>query len=189
MMSLRDPGTLPRRRFDVAEFVRMVEAGVFAARERLELIEGDLVEMATPGPRHSGRVDRIAQLLFERCQGRCIVRVQNPLQLDRFNLYMPDLVLLRKAADFYESRYPGPGDSLLAIEVADASLHRDRRIKLPVYARCQVPRLWIIDLAHRCVHEHMGLHGDGYRTVRRCTGRTELRVPEDDVIAAGDLVG
>ena len=188
MMSARNPRVLPRRRFDVAEFTRMTEAGVFSARERFELIEGDLFEMPTPGPRHSGRVDRLAELLFERCRGCCIVRVQNPLQLDRHNLYLPDLVLLRRAEDFFESRYPGPDDVRLAIEVADTSLHRDRRVKLPVYARARVARLWIIDLQHRCVHEYSGREGDGYRKQRRCTGSSQLAIPEDDTIAAMHLV-
>lgn len=86
---------LRRRRFDVADLGRMTKAGVLQADERLELIEGELVEMGVPGPRHSGRVDRLARLLFERCGERSIVRVQNPLLLDAPNLYLPDLALLR----------------------------------------------------------------------------------------------
>jgi Uma2 family endonuclease len=188
MMSAKNSRVLPRRRFDVAEFTRMTAAGVFSARERLELIEGELFEMPTPGPRHSGRVDRLAELLFARCQGRCIVRVQNPLQLDQNNLYLPDLVLVRRARDFYESRYPGPSDVRLAIEVADSSLYRDRTVKLPVYARRGVPRLWIVDLGHHCVHEYGGLEDGGYSIRRRCTGSTELAIPEDDSVTAMHLV-
>jgi Uma2 family endonuclease len=188
MMSAKSSRVLPRRRFDVAEFTRMTEAGVFSARERLELIDGELFEMPTPGPRHSGRVDRLAELLFARCQGRCIVRVQNPLQLDQDNLYLPDLVLARRVDDFYESRYPGPDDVLLAIEVADSSLYRDRTVKLPVYASRGVPRLWIVDLGHRCVHEYAGLVGKTYRSRRRCTGSTELGILDDGGVTALDLV-
>ena len=188
MMSTRNARILPRRRFDVAEFTRMAAAGVFSARERLELIEGELFEMPTPGPRHSGRVDRLAQLLFMRSQDRCIVRVQNPLQLDQNNLYLPDLVLLRAAKDFYESRFPGPDDVLLAIEVADSSLYRDRTVKLPIYARTHVPRLWIVDLGHGCVHEYARLVGDTYQSRRRCTGSTELGIPDDGGVTASELV-
>jgi len=115
--------------------------------------------------------------------------VQNPLRLDTHNLFMPDVMLLRNSPDFYRSRYPAPDDVLLCAEVAQSSLFRDRRIKLPRYARFGVPRVWIIDMGHRCVHAHEDLRDDGYRAIRRCSGKTELSIPEDGGITVDELIG
>jgi Uma2 family endonuclease len=188
-MMVRTAGILKRRRFDVDDLDRMIEAGVFRPDERFELIDGEVVEMPLPGPLHSGKVDRLNRLLVQRCGERCIVRVQNPLQLDRHNRFLPDLALIRADPDFYCSRYPTAADTLLAIEVADASLSRDRRVKLPRYAELGVPEVWILDLRHRCVHVSADLQGGGYRTQRRCAGGDQLYVPADDRITAAELLG
>lgn len=180
---------LRRRRFCVDDVVKMVAAGVFAEDERFELIDGELVEMPTPGPRHAARVDRLTQLLVERCQRRCIVRVQNPLVLDPHNSFLPDMALLRPRADWYDGRHPDPGDTLLALEVADHSLWRDRRVKLPIYARLRVPRVWILDLRASCVHAYDDLRRGRYGTEQRCQGDDRLAIPNDGEVTAAEILG
>ncbi len=188
MMSGPPSRLLRRRRFDVADLGRMTEAGVLQADERLELIEGELVEMGVPGPRHSGRVDRLARLLFERCGERSIVRVQNPLLLDAHNLYLPDLALLRPTADFYESRYPTGADALLAVEIADSSLAKERRVKLPAYARAGVGELWVLDLRGRRLFAFADPHDGGYRQRRCLDQEDELLVPVDGRLRVAELL-
>lgn len=180
---------LVRRRFDVDEVMRMAEAGVFADDERFELIDGELIVVPTPGPRHSGDVDRLAQLFWQRCRGRVHIRTQNPFLLDRYNLFLPDLALLRPDDDFYRGGHPRPEDALLVIEVADTSLWRDRKVKLPVYARLGVPRLWILELKRRCVHIHEDPVEGGYRVAKACAGDDVLRIPEGGEISAEELLG
>jgi Uma2 family endonuclease len=161
----------------------MCRAGLFDDDDqRLELIDGEVVVVPTPGPPHSGHVDLLAQLLVLRCRERAIVRVQNPFRLDRFNQFQPDLVLLRPDDDFYRARYPEPRDSLLAIEVAASSLYRDRTVKLPHYARTGVPELWIVDLQHTCVHVYRGPAGSSYHERLRCAIGDRIAVP-----GAGEL--
>lgn len=182
MMTRGVAAHLKRRRFDVTDVRRMAEAGVFGEDERFELIDGELIEMAPPpGPLHSGQVNLVAQLLFRRCGDRFLVQVQNPLQLDPGNLVLPDVAVLRHDPDGYRTRYPGPGDVLLVIEVADTSLARDRRIKLPRYASHGVPEVWILDLRRRCVHAFAEPEQGRYRRHRRLRGPDRLALPDREV--------
>jgi Uma2 family endonuclease len=183
------PERLVRRRFDVDDFDRMCRAGLFDDDDqRLELIDGEVVVVPTPGPPHCGHVDLLAQLLHECCGRRAIVRVQNPFRLDRMNQFQPDLVLLRPDDDFYRSRYPEPRDALLAVEVAASSLYRDRTVKLPHYARTGVPELWIVDLRRACVHVYRGPDGARYRERRRCTGDDAIAVPTDGELTVREVL-
>lgn len=188
-MMARSPEVLPRRRFDIDDVERMTRAGIFPHDERIELIDGDVVEVPVPGPRHSGNVDRLNHLLGQRCSSACIVRVQNPLLLDRFNCFLPDLTLLRPDPDYYRSRHPTPADTLLAIEIADTSLRRDRDAKLPIYARLGVPELWILELRRQRIHAFAEPAGERYAQVRVCTGADVLRLPGGDGITAAELLG
>lgn len=82
---------------------------------------------------------------------------------------------------------PQPGETLLAVEVADSSLSRDRRLKLPICARLGVARLWILDLRRRSVHAYEDLQAGGFQSHRRRVGEDLLSIPEDGDVRAGDL--
>src|SRR5712672_2779383 len=189
MMRPRLAETLRRRRFDVDEVTRMAEAGVFTDEERLELVAGELVVMPTPGARHAGNVDRLTALFHRRLGQAAIVRTQNPLRLDQFNLFLPDVTLLRPDQDYYRTRHPGPEDTLLVVEVADSTMARDRGIKLPKYARAGVPRVWILDLQHAKVLVFAEPGRSGYASERVCAGNERLGIPEDGEITAAELLG
>lgn len=190
MMTPTLPGILQRRLFDVRDLTRMAAAGVFDEDERLELFDGELVEMPPhPGPRHCGEVNALNRLFAERCGDRVVVAVQNPLQLDDYNLFLPDLVLLRAEPGFYRERYPLPTDVLLVVEVAQTTLARDRRAKVPRYARFGVPEVWIVDLRAACVHTFASPGNEGYATVRRCKGKDALAIPEDGEVTVAALLG
>lgn len=136
-----------RHRFSVAEFERMGEAGVVASDARLELVEGELIDMAPIGSRHAGTVDDLARRLWSAVGNKALVRVQNPLVLDDLTEVQPDLALLVPRGDFYRDGHPRPADVLLLIEVAEASLRYDREVKLPLYAQAGIPEVWLVDLA------------------------------------------
>jgi Uma2 family endonuclease len=127
---------LPRvRRFSVDEFERMVCAGVFASDDRLELIEGEIVEMTPIGDPHASVVDRLAAILFRRLDDRVIVRVQGPVAFIALHSRpQPDLALLQPRTDFYVSGAPQAGDIFLLVEVMDTSVEYDRRRHLRVVA-------------------------------------------------------
>jgi len=156
--------TLTRRLFTVDDYHRMTEAGILLEDDRVELIEGELIEMAAIGNRHSAAVDRLTELFVERLQRRAIVRVQGSVRLNERNEPQPDLVILRRREDFYEKAPAGSGDTLLVIEVADSSLDFDRDIKAPLYARTGVPEFWIVDLEARAVSIFREPIASGYRS-------------------------
>jgi len=139
---------LVRHRFTVDDYHRMAEAGILGEDDRVELIEGEIVEMSPIGRRHQACLDRMTALFSTRLAGRAIVRIQGPVRLSHFSEPQPDLVLLRPRADYYASVDAGPDDVLLLIEVADASLAYDREVKTPLYARAAVAEYWILDLQY-----------------------------------------
>ena len=80
---------IPRRRFTIDEYHRMGEAGVLSENDRVELLDGEIVQMSPIGSPHAGCVDRLNALLTRRLRGRAIVRVQNPIVLDRYSEPQP----------------------------------------------------------------------------------------------------
>jgi Uma2 family endonuclease len=138
-----------RHRLTVAEYHRMGEMGIFSPEARVELIEGEVIDMPPIGSPHAGTVDYIADVLRRACGGQAIVRTQNPIFLNRCSEPQPDIALLRPRSDFYRSAHPTSADVFLIVEVADTTLAYDTQIKLPLYARHGVPEAWLVDLLNR----------------------------------------
>jgi Uma2 family endonuclease len=160
-----DAPILPaRHKLDVDTYSRMAEAGIFGEDDRIELIDGDLIDMAPIGQGHVAIVNSLVEALFLACGGRAIVSPQNPIRLSPISEPQPDLAILRRRADFYATgERPAPSDVLLLVEVADTSLRFDRDVKLPLYARAGIGEYWIVDLHRRVLYAHTTPDGDGYR--------------------------
>ena len=124
----------------------MAEVGILGPDDRVELIEGEIIDMPPPGELHAGTVSQLDHLLQRAVGDRAIVFVQNPAVLGRYSAPQPDIALLRSRADFYKSALPRSGDILLIILVADTSLRYDRDVKVGLYARHTIPELWLIDV-------------------------------------------
>jgi Uma2 family endonuclease len=135
-----------KKLFTVDEYYLMGEVGIIGPEERTELIDGEIIQTSPPGNRHIGACNRANTLFTEALGRRVIVSVQNPLLLDKHNEPQPDIIVLKPTADFYGSRRATPKDASLVIEIAMSSLGFDRKVKLPHYARCGVPEVWIEDL-------------------------------------------
>jgi len=159
-----DVAVLPsRHRLDVDDFYRMAEAGILGENQRVELIGGDLIDMAPTGQGHAGTVSRLTRDLVLAGDGRAIVWSQSSIRLDRYNVPQPDLAILRYREDFYATgEPPGPADVLLLIEVANSSLAFDRTVKLPLYARSGIAEVWIVDVQRGILEAHRNPAGDGY---------------------------
>ena len=154
---------LRRRRFTLDEYHRMGETGILGPQDRVELIEGEIIEMAPIGSRHAGNVARIQHVFSTRLGDRAVVWSQNPLLLVHHQSEPePDIMLLAPRPDFYVARLPEPPDVQLLIEVADRSLPYDRRTKFPLYARSGVTEAWLVDLDAGRLEIHRGA---GYRDV------------------------
>ena len=166
---------LPVRRFTVAEYYAMAEAGILTEDDRVELIDGVIVEMSPVGSRHVGVVNGFNRALTEAVGRRAVVQVQSPIRLDDGTEPQPDLVLLRERADLYASGHAGPQDVLLLIEVADSSVGYDRNEKLPRYARAGIPEVWLTLLPEDVVEAHTEPTENGYRVTRRLRAGDILR--------------
>jgi Uma2 family endonuclease len=160
-------------RFTVEEFHKMGEAGIFGEDDRVELVEGEIVEMAPIGWRHMEAVNALTGVLADlRGAGGFVVSVQNPLVLGEQGEHYPDLVLYRAGV---RGRVPEAGDALVVIEVADTSVSYDRNVKLPLYARAGVPEAWLVDLRAGVVEVHSEPREGGYGLRRRYARGEGLR--------------
>jgi Uma2 family endonuclease len=161
------PVDADKRRFTVDEYQRMGEAGLFSEKDRVELIDGEILTMSPIGPPHCGAVDRAARALILAVGRRAIVRVQGPIDLNRYTEPEPDIVLLYSRSDFYGSGHPQPADVLLVVEIADSSSRFDREVKVPLYARAGVVEYWLVDLNAQKVTRYSAPENGTYREVSR----------------------
>jgi Uma2 family endonuclease len=172
--------TRPRRRFTVDEYHRMAEAGILRADERVELLDGDVVEMSPTGDRHIEAVnrctDQFAALVVAR---RARISTQNPVWLGPHTEPQPDVALVPREV----LGAPRLGEILLAIEVADSSVDDDRTTKVPLYARAGVPETWLLNVEAGELEVYREPGPEGY-------GRVFTRRPEQQVAAEAfpDLV-
>lgn len=140
---------LPRRHWlTVDDYYRMAEVGILDSEDRVELIDGEVIDMAPPGSWHAATVHFLAEVFVRAVEGRATVLVQNPMRLSQYSEPQPDLALLRRRDDFYRERHPQPDDVLLAVEIAATSLHFDRETKVPLYARHGIPEMWLVDIGN-----------------------------------------
>ena len=164
-----------RRRFTVHEYHRMGEAGILHEDDRVELIEGEIVEMPAIGTRHFSCVNGLTRLLVRGVGDSAIVSVQNPVRLDEHTEPQPDLAVLR--ARDYRRSLPGPKDVLLLIEVSDTTLPYDRGVKLPLYARAVIQEVWIVDLSGEVVERHTDPSENSYRHTARMRRGDRIECP------------
>ncbi|MGH3665792.1 MAG: Uma2 family endonuclease [Egibacteraceae bacterium] len=180
-----------RRRFTVEEYERMGAAGILGEDDRVELLDGEIVEMTPIGPRHAGCVNRLTRLLVASLGDRAVVAVQNPAHLSLRSMPQPDLVVARPRDDFYQLAHPTPADVLLLVEVAETSASFDRRVKTPLYARAGIPEVWLVDVTSRRVVVHRAPGEGRYADVRtvRPGDRLAPQAFPDFVLTVADVLG
>ncbi len=141
--------SMPRFRLTVEGYRQMAEAGILGEDDRVELIEGELIQMPPIGAKHAEVVDYINDVFSHQAGDDKRTRVQNPVQLGDYGEVYPDIAILRKRR--YFDAHPGPGDVFLIIEVSDSTLTYDRDLKVPLYAAHSIPEVWLINVAERCI--------------------------------------
>jgi Uma2 family endonuclease len=185
------PVQVLRRRFTVKEYYQMAQAGILSEDDRVELIEGEIIEMAPVGRRHATSVRRVIRLFSRRVGRRAIVDIQDPIHLGEHSEPQPDAVLLRPRLDLYASGHPQPEDILLLIEVADTTASYDREIKIPLYAQAGIAEVWLVDLEGDAIEVYRQPGPEGYRQVQ-IVRRGEALAPEalpDLMLRAEDILG
>ena len=164
----------PLWRLTVDDFERMGEAGILGDADRVELIEGLMVEMSPIGKRHGTAVDTAARFFIMALGQRAWVRIQGPVRLGGESQVQPDVALLRPRKDNYAAQYPEAEDVLLLIEVADSSLLLDRNQKVPLYAREGVEEVWLVNLLSDTVEVFRTPEHGAYREQFVLEGGKEL---------------
>jgi Uma2 family endonuclease len=162
-----------RWRFTVNDYHRMGEAGILHEDDRVELIEGEIVEMAAIGTRHFTCVNRLNRMLVMGAGEAAVVSVQNPVRLNEHTEPQPDIAVIRPR-DYSES-LPLPEDALLLVEVSDTALAYDRNVKLPLYARAGIGELWIVNLPAGTIERYTDPSDEDYRRVDHKRGGQKLR--------------
>jgi Uma2 family endonuclease len=156
---------VPRHRLTRRDYYRLAEAGILDEDDRVELLEGQLVDMSAIGPRHALAVDALNELLVMAAAGRAAVRVQNPIVLDDNSEPQPDFTLVRRPWDGYPHEHPRPSDIYLLIEVADSSLEFELGAKLELYASAGIREFWVADLTSNRLLVHRRPRDGRYASV------------------------
>ncbi|MBW4639551.1 MAG: Uma2 family endonuclease [Gloeocapsa sp. UFS-A4-WI-NPMV-4B04] len=154
---------LLRRLFTVEEYERMVQADILAIAERVELLNGEIVEMSPIGTRHAACVNRLNKLFLVQVRENALVSVQNPIRLSDRSQAQPDLALLQPRSDFYATAHPQPQDILLIVEVADTSADYDRQVKIPLYAQAGIIEVWLVDLVEQFLEVYRQPSANSYQ--------------------------
>jgi Uma2 family endonuclease len=179
-----------KHRFSVEDYYRMAETGVLRPDARVELLDGEIIDMSPIGPFHGGVVGRLTRLLTIHSKDRWLVWPQNPLRLGEHSEPEPDVMLLKPSPDDYTNRHPRPEDVFLLVEVSDASLATDLEKKLPAYGRAGVTEVWIVNLEEAAIEIYRDPHFDGYgaRTVLRAGDEARPLAFPDVVVNVAELL-
>ena len=187
-MPVPDATIRTTRRWSRDAYDRAVGAGLFGPGDRIELIDGQLLDMTPQGSRHAAIVDAVGDVLRRVFGEGFRVRMQCPLAVGEDSEPEPDLAVVPgRALDYLDAH---PATALLVVEVSDDSLPRDRGVKQRLYARHGIPEYWIIALPEARVEVHREPSATGYRTVVvRRPGETLAPLARPArTIAVGDLL-
>jgi len=173
-----------RRRFSVDDYYRMADVGILSGDDRVELLDGQVVEMSPIGTRHAVCVAKLGKVIALQLSGQAELWIQCPVHCDSFNEPEPDIALVRPPLDRYLESKPGPDDTLLLIEVADSSADKDRRVKVPLYATAGFPEVWLIDLDKNRVEIYRSPKDGQFTDIRLYTPGAVLspsRIPDIEI--------
>ena len=136
------------RKLSVSEYYRMAEAGIIKPSERVELLNGQVIQMAPIGPRHATIVDKLIEIFVEKRKGRYRVRSGGPIRIPDYNEPQPDIVLYKTKL---KEKHPEPADIYLVVEVSDTTLAIDSGDKLRAYEQGGIKEYWIVDISKKAV--------------------------------------
>ena len=159
-----DKGIRPRR-WTRREYHRAAELGLFRPDERLELLDGEIIQKMAPGGPHAAVVSRTDRILAGAFGPGYHTRIQQPLILTNWSEPEPDVVVVPGTEFDYLPDHPKAADARLVAEVSDTTLRLDRGRKQAAYARPGVREYWIINLLHRQVEVYRDPSGSRYRNV------------------------
>ena len=158
---------LLRKKFTVEQFHTMVEAGILSEDERVELVRGEIIEMAAIGIKYAACRRRLNNFLHQKLGNKVIISIQNSVVLNEISELQPDVALLKSREDFYSSAHPHPIDVFLILVVADSTIKYDREVIIPLYAEDGVIEVWLVDINDECVEVYREPVNGKYQKVEK----------------------
>jgi Uma2 family endonuclease len=147
------------KHFSLDEYNRLEALGFFLESKRVELIHGQIIEMAAEGTAHSVCSTRLNRELFKILGERATLRGQEPIVIPPDSAPEPDFAIVRNHSDDYLSAHPSPSDVFWVVEISDSTLNYDQQVKLALYAEAGISDYWIINLQDK----HLEVYSDPYR--------------------------
>ena len=178
-------------RLNISQYHQMSEAGIFSENDKVELINGEIIEMSPIGRRHTACVNRLNSVFSQLLGKKVIVAVQNPILLNNLSEPEPDIALLKPRTDFYESGHPQPQDIFLLIEVADSSIEYDRDVKIPLYASSGITEVWLVDIYEQVIIVYRYPSENGYSDIQKLSRGEKMSIqafPEINLVV-DDILG
>ncbi len=153
---------LKRQLFTVDDYYKMAEVGILKPTDRVELINGEIIQMSPIKSLHASVVDTLSAELNFQLRGKAIIRTQNPIRINQYSEPEPDIGIAKFKKDKYRAYHPTPEDVLLIIEIADTTLMKDRTIKKQLYAEAGIPEYWIVNLKEQEIEVYREPAGKTY---------------------------
>lgn len=175
---------IKKRPISVREYDRMIEIGLFDEDERIELLNGEIVEIMPKGTKHTSATSKTNRVFNKLFVEKAIIRIQDPIILNDFSEPEPDIVLAKLEENEYAERDPMPEDILLLMEISDTTLPYDRDVKSIAYARANISQYLIFNLAEETIEDYREPAPDGYgfkKTYRRGNVFSLVEFPEIEI--------
>ncbi len=140
----------------------MIEAGIYTENDRIELLNGEIIELMLKGTKHTSANSRIVRFFVWLFDEKVIVRSQDPIRLDNFSEPEPDIVLVSWDENEYAENHSTPKDILLVMEISDTTLAYDRDDKALAYSRNGIGQYLLVNLKDETVEDYRQPNADGY---------------------------
>ena len=166
------------------DYDRMIEAGIYNENDRIELLNGEIIEIMPKGTKHTSANSRIVRFFIRLFDEKVIVRSQDPIWLDDFSQPEPDIVLAKWDDKGYAENHPTPTDILLVMEISDTTLAYDREDKARAYSRNAIQQYLLLNLQNETIEDYREPSSDGFqfkRTLRKGDTLNLVAFPEIEI--------
>lgn len=160
-------------KWTIQDYHCIVDSGVLADRQ-VELIDGEIVDMAPEGPLHASRAWALAELLRQQLAGVAAVRESYPVTLEGNSEPSPDIAIVKARADGYSSSHPKPEDIYLLVEISNSTVEYDLGTKAKLYSNSGIKEYWVVDLPNKQVWLHRKPARNRYLDVREVSSGQSL---------------
>lgn len=175
-----------RHRFSVDDLLLLEKSGVFAPDQRIELMDGEIIDMSPINQPHTACLLKLSRFFSQHFPlEEYIISQQNPIELSNRSLPQPDLVIAHYRPELLEEDRITPTDIVLLLEISDSTYRYDQTVKLAQYAAANIPVYWIVNLNQRQVEVYTQPSNDQY--LKAEIHQSSFEVLENITISLDDI--